>query len=119
MNVRISRDQLRFRITQDDLARLNSGELLEQSTVLPGNRVFQMTIHTVPDGTVPLKLDYDGQQMALAVDAHSARVLLESPPSKQGIEVMQEVQPGQALLLQLEVDVRSRDRGNKHEPRTC
>ncbi len=103
MNLRISENQLRFRITCDELTRLMSGEILQLALHLGTlQTAYCIALH---EGTMPLALTIHNNIWQLTVDKVTLSEFSASLPARNGIE--HEVQLGMSrVILLLEVDVR-------------
>lgn len=103
MNLRISENQLRFRITQEELARLMGGEQLASSIDL-GNQQFSYRVFT-EESAVPLVFSGHGGGWHLKVGNSALAAFAGGVPSREGIEHV--VRLGASpITLVLEVDVR-------------
>ena len=109
MNLRIEGQQLRFRISKDELEILCSGSSITQPTLFPEMRALEIEIR--PQNIEPaLQLIFDGDCMMLAVQKQAVEDLYHALPSREGIEVKQTIDAGQTLKLILEVDIRTQKR---------
>lgn len=105
MNLRISQEYLRFRITRGEMDLLMKDETLSFSLHL-GTQTVEYSI-ALTESEQPLQLNVQKNRWKLLVDRQDLRYFAESLPSREGIE--QEVMlDGAALRLALEVDVRRR-----------
>ncbi|MEQ1789032.1 MAG: hypothetical protein ABL857_01175 [Rickettsiales bacterium] len=95
MNVRISKDALRFRINNNELAELLAGDILHLSHITKNYYVKTGEINA------PLALDLDINQAVLIVNKNTLEEFAKHLPSRDGIEYN-----NKDLLLALEVDVR-------------
>lgn len=109
MNLRIEGQQLRFRISKEELKELCSGVSITQLTYFPKMRALDIDI--TPQNIEPaLQLIFDGDCMMLAVQKQAAEDLYHALPSREGIEVKQTIDVGKTLELILEVDIRTQKR---------
>ena len=114
MNLRIEGQQLRFRISKEELEILCSGSSVTQPTYFSGMRVLNVDI-TPQDIEPALQLTFDDDSMMLAVQMQATEDLYHALPSREGIEVKQTINEVQTLELILEVDIRTQKRGaNSH-----
>lgn len=103
MNLRISENQLRFRITQSETELLTLNGVLAFSLDL-GVQALEYAVVLSELGQ-PLALEVQRDEWKLLVDRAEFNQLIASLPSCEGIE--HEVQSGTAsITLVLEVDVR-------------
>jgi len=109
MNLRIEGQQLRFRISKEELEILCSGSSITQPTYFPKMRALDIDI-TPQDIEPALQLMFDGDCMMLAVQNQAAQDLYHALPSREGIEVKQTINAVQTLELILEVDIRTQKR---------
>ncbi len=109
MNLRIEGQQLRFRISKEELAVLLSGSTITQPTCFPKMRVLDIDI-TSQDIEPVLQLMFNGDCMMLAVQKQAAKNLFHALPSREGIKVKQTINAAQTLELILEVDIRTQKR---------
>ena len=114
MNLRINGQELRFRVTKEELESLCSGKTLEQSTLLPNNQVLTSTIasNSSNDG---MSLSNDSNALALLINKSLATKFFESLPSREGLEATQEINDELSLTLILEVDIRTQKRKKSEE----
>lgn len=105
MNLRISKGQLRFRITRDELGSLLQGDILELRLPLStGIRCYHLRCTTLPGS---LALHEAEGTLTLTVDRGTLGNFEKQLPSREGIE--QEITlADEAWTLMLEVDVRRR-----------
>ncbi len=121
MNLRIEGQQLRFRISQEELKKLCSGFPIKQSTHFPSSthspkpahwplmRVFSIDI-TPQDIEPDLQLTFESDCIKLAVQKQIAMNLYATLPRREGIRVKQKMDAVQTLELCLEVDIRTQNR---------
>lgn len=103
MNLRISENQLRFRITQDELTRLMGGEPLESRIDL-GTQQFSYRVVT-NESDAPLAFSIQQGIWSLRVGRTALSEFAVGIPSREGIEY--DVHLGASpITLVLEVDVR-------------
>ena len=103
MNLRISESQLRFRITQDELAGLMGGEQLESCIDLGTQRFGYRVVTNESDA--PLAFSIQQGIWSLRVGKKAISEFAAGIPSREGIEY--DVQLGASpITLVLEVDVR-------------
>lgn len=103
MNLRIDGQELRFRISKQELENLCAGTRLKQTTSLPNRNVLEISIKT--DTNSSMFLSYKDNQMILSVGNKLAVSLYDSLPNREGIETMQD-----DLRLILEVDIKTQKR---------
>lgn len=105
MNIRISEGQLRFRITREELQRLQNGVQLALSLPVQG----QSHTYTVAlkEQNMPLNVELKAQEWKLWIDKSALQQFADALPSREGIEHTIMLGDHQ-LKLVLEVDVRRR-----------
>lgn len=109
MNLRIEGQQLRFRISKEELERLCSGSSITQPTYFSKMKALDIDI-TPQDIEPALQLMFDCDCMMLAVQNQAAQDLYHALPSREGIEAKQTINAVQTLELILEVDIRTQKR---------
>ena len=109
MNLRIEGQQLRFRISKEELEILCSGSSITQTTCFTKMRILEISI-TPQDMEPALSLMFDGENMMLALQKKAAENLYRSLPSREGIHIHQMVNDMQTLTLILEVDIHTQKR---------
>jgi len=103
VNLRISENQLRFRITRDELDFLMNGEILQLDLNLSTQRLVYSI--STSDSAAPLALIAGQNLLHLAVNKVTLTEFASNLPAREGIE--HEVQLGMShVTLMLEVDVR-------------
>jgi hypothetical protein len=103
MNLRISENELRFRITQGETELLKRDGSLSFSLNL-GNQTVEYAV-TLVELEQPLDLEVHKNAWKLLVDRKDFRQFIASLPSREGIEQNVSMN-GTQLTLVLEVDVR-------------
>lgn len=107
MNLRISEQQLRFRITQGELIVLLRGEMVQVALDL-GAQAMMYCLST-GNSAEPLTLAIEQGVWHLVVDRATLAVLASHLPSREGIE--HETLLGTTpIMLMLEVDVRRKQK---------
>lgn len=107
MNLRISENQLRFRITQGETELLMRDGLLTFSLHL-GTEMATYAIALIEGGRA-LALEVQKNVWKLLVNRHAFSQLLASLPSREGIE-LDTMMNGAPIALVLEVDVRRKQK---------
>ena len=105
MNVRFAPQEVRFRITRDELGQLCSGRALVMHVNLPGQHTFQASV--AADRFGAWRLDSDPTGLWLAVPKGQLEVFTDGEPVAEGLQHQFELASGGALSLSFEVDVRS------------
>lgn len=112
MTLRLSRNRARFRVSRDELSRLEGGSVVEETTCFPGRMALRYRIETVDDLSLPpkhpLKLELRGNWLTLSVTRGALAALRAKLPSKEGIDWKEQAQPGVTILYSLEVDLKDR-----------
>lgn len=111
MKVQMQGQALRVRISEAELARLQSGETAGNLTRLPGGATFHQEVRLVDDGAPSLLATGRGWVFNLprgVLEPYVARL-----PCRDGIEFRLPVGEGVELAVEFEVDVRDsvRSRG--------
>ncbi len=109
MNLRINGQELRFRVTKEELESLCNGEELEQISYLPNDHTLKSKI-TTEAASYGMFLIIKNNRFMLHVNPIIAKDFLESLPSREGLEATQEINDELSLTLILEVDIRSQKR---------
>ena len=104
MNIKISKNEIRFRITKDELSELIDNECLLMESPLQSS--IQKYLIFVEDIETPLQLKESDKQIVLFVDAETLSKFQKQLPSRDGIEGEFISKNGNAVSLSLEVDVR-------------
>ena len=112
MNIRLSRNQVRFRISPEELLRLLKGESVEEITCFPGSMALCYRVDATPDEALPIKtplrLRWKDNRLSLAVATSALGALAQRLPSRDGIESQEpSAQLGATLQYSLEVDIKS------------
>lgn len=103
MNLRISKGQLRLRISREELARLREDKALELILPLDRHRFcYRLSLHDEP---IPLAVREENDALMVSVNRQALEDLIKQLPSRDGIE-HEVMAGGAALLVILEVDVR-------------
>ena len=109
MNLRMEGQELRFRISKEELEAICEGKTLAQSTSMPDGRMLKIGIAAGQRST-PLSFAYTNDRMTLQVSTDSAISLRDALPSREGLEAIQPIDGSQTLRLLLEVDIRTQKR---------
>ena len=104
MNLRISQNALRFRISRDELGQLLEGTVLAEIVLLPLGHRYAFAISAVKEENVGLSME--GDRLRLHVPRLQLAALSQRLPSREGISGEWLGQNGETLALTLEVDVR-------------
>lgn len=110
MKLRIDGQELRFRISKQELEHLCNGTVLQQQTHLPDSRALKVSIITVDRVEELLHLTHEKDHMQLQADKERLTAFRDSLPNREGLECNQAIENGQNLCLILEVDIRSQKR---------
>lgn len=105
MNVRLAPQEVRFRVTRDELEHLLSGRSLALRVALTGNHEFQASVIAQKVGA--WRLDSDPTGLWLTLPKAELETLAGAVPTAEGLMHEFELPQGQALQLTFEVDVRS------------
>lgn len=105
MNIRISSNQIRYRITRSELEQLLTENLLTLAvTIGVAKTVYTLSVN---DNTQPLSITVEGNGWELSVNRATLQNFIATLPSREGIE--HEYMAGEMpITLVLEVDVRRR-----------
>jgi hypothetical protein len=102
MNLRISKDQLRFRIAKEELAELLMGNDICLEPPLSSKQKYFVMLDNIE---TPLLLREEENKIILAVNKKYLEGFSEQLPSREGIEHEFQIN-GRSVKLVLEVDVR-------------
>ena len=106
MNVRLSAGAIRIRITRGELDTLLSSRALTLEVALPRNHVFRVNVRPAAIGG--WLLDSDPTGMWLAIPRADLDTLVQSQPSRDGLDHSFELVSGGSVRVSLEVDVKRR-----------
>jgi hypothetical protein len=104
MNIRFSDHHIRFRVARQELERLLAGRSLSLDIAMPRAHQFRATINVTSIGD--WQLDNDPTGIWLSLPRSSLEELLQSLPSKEGLEHQFETGNGTALGVAFEVDLK-------------
>lgn len=115
MKLQINGQHLRLRIDEDELQRLLAGAVLSSATVLPGDRMFRLSLELCPHVDAAFDAGVNAWRVALprtAVDDYVGRL-----PCRDGLTF--HVASGDASTIELgfEVDIRDSVRRRVAKPR--
>lgn len=115
MNLRIEGQQLRFRISKDELKNLYSDDSIIQSTIFPNGGSLDISL--LPQNMDDImNITYERDSVELRVQKQAIQDLYNALPSREGIQATQVTHAGQILELILEVDIRTQKRNrSNHE----
>ena len=108
MNLRLSPNNIRFRVTQDEFEQLLSGRAVSMELALPRDHIYRASVRPSVLGKWQLEKDPTG--LWLTVPAGDLNMFSESLPSRQGLEHAFELSNGGVINVTLEVDVKDRKR---------
>ncbi len=109
MNFRMEEQELRWRISRQELEDLCAGTTLKQTTYLPDGRSLGTTI-TANSNEEDLSLHFENDTIILNVEKGAATALRDTLPRREGIERTQNIEKDPPLRLILEVDIRTQKR---------
>lgn len=109
MNLRIEGQQLRFRISKEELEYLCSGYGITKSSCLSPTDRLRVDIRP-EDISQTMQFALDDRSMVLSVQKQAAEDLYNALPSREGIKTKQSINKELSLELILEVDVRTQRR---------
>jgi hypothetical protein len=101
MNLRLARSSVRFKIDQEELHLLLSGETLEAFVPFGERNLSFLIVPTQAGGS--MKANYTGDRVILEITPLHLRMLVDKGRSKEGLE--EEVN---GIIVSLQVDVRSK-----------
>lgn len=105
MNIRISSNQIRYRITRSELEQLLAENMLTLAVTIGAEKVVYTLL--VNDILQPLSITMEGSNWKLSVNRATLQNFIAALPSRDGIE--HEYMAGEMpVTLVLEVDVRRR-----------
>jgi len=109
MNLRINGQELRFRISKEELESLCSGSIVSQSTILPNSKKIEAQI--IPNNSDDtMNLSDKNNIIILNVSKNLTQKFYDSLPSKEGLEKIQKIDDTNSITLFLEVDIRTQKR---------
>lgn len=109
MNLRIEGQQVRFRLSKDELESLCFGNAILQSTTFPNGYSLDINLFAQNIDDI-MNIVYEGDYMELRVRKQAAQELYDALPSREGLQTMQAIDTKQSLELILEVDIRTQKR---------
>lgn len=104
MNIRFSDHRIRFRVARQELERLMAGRSLSLDVAMPRAHQFRATVNVTPFGD--WQLDSDPTGLWLSLPRVALEELLQSLPSKEGLEHQFATNNGSPLSVAFEVDLR-------------
>lgn len=116
MNLRISPQSIRFRMSAEEYAELRRAARLEGVTALGAGQAlhYRILCTTLPAAGRQLELastsDAQGMQLTLTVTPEALAQLDPEAPSKEGVKDEQRDAAGEMLTLGLEIDIRREKR---------
>lgn len=119
MNLRINPDSFRFRIDINELDQLTQTRRLEASTQLIEGLTLSYIVKlgVLPEQCVRNLLHLDitrtqqGIAVMLTVSPEAQQLLINQPPSKEGLTDFKTLPDGSMLTIGLEVDTKSQRQG--------
>lgn len=105
MNVRLSEQSLRWRVTRSEVDVLLSGRAVKLVLALPRSHTLQMVVRV--SAITGWQLDSDPTGLWLTIPRAELQALADALPTKEPIEHTLDVD-GRELKLSFEVDVRDR-----------
>lgn len=105
MNVRFAPDEVRIRVTRDELTELLQRHSLRMTVPLPGQHAFQASVAT--ERLADWRLDSDPTGIWVSLPLADIHTLSESGPTAEGLVHQFALPSGGNLELRFEVDVRS------------
>jgi hypothetical protein len=109
MNFRIEGQELRWRISKEELENLCSGKPLKQTTHFPNGRFLEVVITANPNDK-GLSLSVEKERMTLNIEKKAALDLWKALPCREGLESIQHTDQGLPLRLVIDVDIRTQKR---------
>ena len=109
MNFRIEGQELRWRISKEELELLCLGKSLTQTTHLP-NAHFLEIIITANSNNKGLSLSVERERMTLNIEKKATLNLWNALPCREGLESSQNTNQGELLRLIVDVDIRTQKR---------
>jgi hypothetical protein len=103
MNIKLSNDAVRCRVSRVELDRLLAGRAVALEVPLPRNHLFRANVW--PGAMGGWQLESDPTGIWITIPKTELQALAESLPSKEGIEKEFEVSDG-TMKVSFEVDVR-------------
>ncbi len=109
MNLHIENQKLRFRISKDELEELCSGSSLTQEIFLPNQHTLNIAIIMQIQDPI-LYLTFENNSITLFAKKNAIEEFYSVLPSREGLEIEQQVADNQLLKLIFEVDIRTQKR---------
>ena len=106
MNLRLSDDGVRFRVTKTELTQLLAGRAISLELALPRDHVFRANVRPAMLNQWQLATDPTG--LWLTIPSVDLKALSESLPSRKGLEHAFELTNGSPVIVTFEVDVKDR-----------
>jgi hypothetical protein len=106
MNVRLTADSVRCRLTPAEFDRLSSGRAVELVVSLPRNHAFKINVR--PSALNQWQLDSDPTGIWITVPAGELKSFAATLPSREGVERSFDLDAGSISVI-LEVDVRKKE----------
>lgn len=103
MNVRFAKDEIRFRVTEEEFQQILKGEYVQLETI-PLTFVAQMAKNPLKQAMI---IDLSCSSVQLAISPDEMEAFQSRLPSKQGIEKSLTLGMGKSIHVAFEVDLRS------------
>ncbi len=104
MNIKLSAEEVRFRVTSEELQRLMTGGNLILLVPLPPSHIFRVSVRAVALGSWQFESDPTG--LWLTIPQSELQELAAKLPSKEGLSCDFETGNGRVVKTWFEVDVR-------------
>ena len=108
MNIKLSSDAVRCRVTRTEFERLLAGRAVALEVPLPRNHVFKANVW--PGAMGGWQLESDPTGIWITIPKTELQALADSLPRREGIEKDFEAMEG-SITVRFEVDVRDRGEG--------
>ena len=106
MNIRLSGNKVRFRISYKELNQLKEDLHLREETIFPGEKKVNYEINVGPCESSQIELKE--HRLTLKISPLSLERLISGLPKKEGLSGKTPIAPNKDLDFFLEVDVKSR-----------
>jgi len=111
MTIKLTRNEVRFRITESELNELCSEKILCEKTQFPNHQTFLCTVRVATpkrDSTDKIQIHYADSKLVLLVPESKLKELAAQKISKKSGLYEQETTDSSPFIYSLEIDIRGR-----------
>ncbi len=112
MNLHIEGQNIRFRVSKDELTYLCSNGNISHQIFFSDKKSLQININLAQQNN-DLILHYNEGEINLSVSRIGAQNLLDSLPSKEGLKITKNIGKEHNLTIKFEVDIRTQKSSRK------